>query len=165
MPEVRPLTDEDRDWLEEILRAETAGPKIVSRGRLHDGLALPGIVAVYGDKRAGVLLYNVDAHELEVAFVAAPVPGVGAGGVLLSDALEIARQEGCWRAWLVTTNDNTNAIRFYQRHGWELVALHRDAIEESRKLKKKIPKLGNDDIPIRHELEFEFRLAARPVSS
>src|SRR5574341_567227 len=164
VPDGRPLTEDDRDWLERVLREETAGPKMVSRGRLHDGLALPGIVAVYGDERAGVLLYHVDAHELEVVFVATRIPGIGAGGVLLSDAIEIARQEGCWRAWLVTTNDNTQAIRFYQQQGWELVAFHRDAREESRKLKKKIPAIGNDGIPIRHELEFEFRLTARPVS-
>ena len=33
---------------------------------------------------------------------------------------------GCERVWLSTTNDKTAALRFYQRRGWDLVALHRD---------------------------------------
>ena len=132
---------------------------IVSRGRLHDGLALPGLVVMRDDERAGALLYRVDGHELEVAFLAASVRGVGAGAALLESALDLARREHCWRAWLVTTNDNTNAIRFYQRQGWELVAFHRHALEESRKLKPTIPETGRDGIPIRHELEFERRLS------
>jgi hypothetical protein len=57
----------------------------------------------------------------------------------------------------VTTNDNAPAIRFYQRRGWDLVALHRDAVNESRRLKPEIPATGVDGIPIRHELEFERR--------
>jgi L-amino acid N-acyltransferase YncA len=93
-----------------------------------------------------------------VVFIAATVGGVGAGAALLDSAVDLARRERCWRVWLVTTNDNTNAIRFYQRQGWDLVALHRDAVAESRKLKPTIPETGNDGIPINHELEFERRI-------
>jgi hypothetical protein len=60
--------------------------------------------------------------------------------------------------WLVTTNDNTAAIRFYQRRGWDLVALHRDALDRSRELKPAIPRTGDDGIALRHELELERRL-------
>jgi hypothetical protein len=86
--------------------------------------------------------------------------GIGAGRALLDDAAHRAGAAGCTRAWLVTTNDNANAIRFYQRQGWELVAKHRDAVTESRRLKPEIPERGYDDIPIRHELEFERRLSS-----
>ena len=158
MLDVRPLESGDREWLERVLREETAGPLMVSRGRLHDGLALPGMVAMRGGKRAGALLHRVDGDELEVVFIATTVRGVGAGAALLVAAVELAARERCQRAWLVTTNDNTNAIGFYQRQGWELVALHGDAVAESRKLKPTIPETGNDGIPIRHELEFERRI-------
>ncbi|MNV93512.1 hypothetical protein D3C71_1882140 [compost metagenome] len=60
--------------------------------------------------------------------------------------------------WLITSNDNTRAIRFYQKRGLDLKAVHRDAITEARKLKPSIPLIGMDGIPIRHELEFELTL-------
>ena len=36
---------------------------------------------------------------------------------------------GCNRMWLVTTNDNTPAIRFYQRYGFTLKAVHINAVD------------------------------------
>ncbi|MGQ0803037.1 MAG: GNAT family N-acetyltransferase [Actinomycetota bacterium] len=141
-----------------MLREETAGPLMVSRGRLHDGRALPGMVALHEGDRAGALLHRVEGDELEVVFIATTVRGVGAGAALLGAAVELAARERCRRAWLVTTNDNTNAMGFYQRQGWDLVAVHRDAVAESRRLKPTIPETGNDGIPIKHELEFERRI-------
>jgi len=158
MLDVRPLEYGDRAWLERVLREETAGPMIVSRGHLHDGLELPGLVASHEGERAGALLHRVGGDELEIVFIATTVRGVGAGAALLAAAVELAARERCRRAWLVTTNDNINAIGFYQRHGWDLVAFHRDAVAESRRLKPAIPATGNDGIPVRHELEFEHLL-------
>lgn len=40
--------------------------------------------------------------------------------------------------------------------GWELVALHRDAVTAWRALKPEIPDVGDYGLPIRHELEFEL---------
>jgi GNAT superfamily N-acetyltransferase len=155
---VRPLDDADRAWAEDALRELTAGPRIVSRGRLYDGRELPGLVAEYEGRPVGLLAYNMIDDECEVVFVGAVEQGVGAGVALLDEVVRLADDAGCSRAWLVTTNDNTPAIRFYQRQGWDLVALHRDAVKESRLLKPEIPERGADDIPIRHELEFERRL-------
>jgi hypothetical protein len=59
--------------------------------------------------------------------------------------------------WLVTTNDNTHALRFYHRLGFRLAALHPGAVEAARRLKPEIPLLGLDEIPIRDELELEIR--------
>jgi hypothetical protein len=60
--------------------------------------------------------------------------------------------------WLITSNDNIRALRFYQRRGWDMVALYRNAVDESRKLKPEIPQRGDHDIPVRHEIEFELLL-------
>jgi hypothetical protein len=57
---------------------------------------------------------------------------------------------------LVTTNDNVDAIAFYLRCGWNLVAVHREALEESRRLKPEIPHVGEHGLPLRDELEFEL---------
>ena len=72
---------------------------------------------------------------------------------------EHATEAGARRIWLVTTNDNVRALGFYQRWGMDLVALIRDGVASSRTVKPSIPAAGADDIPIRHELGLELRLA------
>lgn len=59
---------------------------------------------------------------------------------------------------LVTTNDNINAIRFYQKTGFDMAHLFRNALDISRKLKPEIPLIGENVIPLRHEIEFELLL-------
>jgi ribosomal protein S18 acetylase RimI-like enzyme len=81
----------------------------------------------------------------------------GVGTALIHAVEEEAERQGCRRAWLITTNDNREAIRFYQRRGWDWVAFHRDAVTRGRRLKPEISELGAFGIPIRHELEFEAR--------
>jgi hypothetical protein len=62
---------------------------------------------------------------------------------------------------VVTTNDNVDALRFYQRRGFSLAALHTGAVDKSRMLlKPEIPKLGEYEIPLRDELELHKDLSA-----
>lgn len=56
-----------------------------------------------------------------------------------------ARQCGCRRLWLITTNDN-------------LVAVHPNALKAARKIKPQIPLIGNWRIPLRDEIELELAL-------
>ncbi len=46
-------------------------------------------------------------------------------GTALMDELEARlRQKGCLRYYLLVTNDNLDAMRFYQTRGWEEMDLH-----------------------------------------
>jgi hypothetical protein len=72
--------------------------------------------------------------------------------------VEEARKRNCWRVFLITTNDNLNALGFYQKRGFELVAIHRGAVNESRKVKPSIPLIGDNNIPLRDEIELELVL-------
>ena len=69
-----------------------------------------------------------------------------------------AAREGAKRLWLVTTNDNLDALRFYQRRGWRLSAVYPGSVVESRKIKPSIPEIGAYGIPIRDEIELEYPL-------
>jgi ribosomal protein S18 acetylase RimI-like enzyme len=78
------------------------------------------------------------------------------GSALIAEVEQIARRAGCTRLWLITTNDNVDALRFYQRRGFRLAALRPGAVDDSRtRLKPEIPDVGDHDIPIRDELELE----------
>ena len=55
-----------------------------------------------------------------------------------------------------TTNDNLDALRFYQRRGFRLSALRAGAVDESReRFKAEIPSAGDLGIPLRDEIELE----------
>ncbi len=153
-PTIEPYTPAERDWAVRLLTEHFGGPTVVSRGVEHDGSQLPGFMARGEDGPVGLVTYKITGTECEVVVLA----GEGAGRPLLEAATGAARAAGCRRIWLITSNDNTRALRFYQRQGWDLVALHRDAVTAGRVLKPGIPELGLDGIPIRHELELELLL-------
>lgn len=79
----------------------------------------------------------------------------GIGSVLIDKIIEKAKEHRCRKVWLITTNDNTHAIRFYQKRGFSFIGIHINAIQKSRKIKPQIPLYGFDNIPILHEIEFE----------
>lgn len=79
----------------------------------------------------------------------------GIGTALMEAVKKVALEAGCCRIWLITTNDNLHALRFYQKRGFVLVAVHRGAVTASRKIKPEIPLMGADGIPIRDEIELE----------
>ncbi len=80
--------------------------------------------------------------------------GIGAGTALIEQIKATAAAAGCYRIWVITTNDNLAAIRFYQKRGFTLVAVYQTALAESRRLKPGIPMFGLDGIPLRDEIEF-----------
>jgi ribosomal protein S18 acetylase RimI-like enzyme len=106
------------------------------------------------------LTYHIDGDACEIVTLDSQREGWGIGTALIEAVKAAARQSGCGRLWLVTTNDNTHALRFYQKRGFILAALHRDAVAASRAIKPEIPFFGVDGIPIRDEIELEMSLAA-----
>ena len=128
-------------------------------GELVDLAGLPAMVALLDGKRAGLAAYALRGEECEVVTITSLVEGRGVGRALLDAVRDVAVTAGCRRLWLVTTNDNVHALRFFQRWGLDLVALHRDAATDARRtLKPSLPERGADGIPLAHELELELEL-------
>lgn len=155
---VRPARPDDADYIRSTLVASWESTKVAAHGELIDAAECPALIAEADGIEAGVLTYRIDERGLEVVSIDSQLTGSGVGTALLLAAAEVGRKAGVSRLWLITTNDNTGALRFYQRRGLDLVALHRDAVARSRQLKPQIPERGAHGIPIRHELELELRL-------
>jgi ribosomal protein S18 acetylase RimI-like enzyme len=153
--EVRPLTADDRQWVAPLAMRLWGSDRVVSRGRVWVLADLPGFAAFDGEQVVGLLTYRLEAGEMELVSIDSLEEGRGVGTSLLEAAGVAARAAGCRRMWLITTNDNLKALRFYQRRGMRLVALHRDAVERSRELKPDIPQVGHHGIHLRDELELE----------
>ena len=155
---VRHLEASDRTWASRFLSEEAGSPRFVSRGVLHQADTLPGLVADLNGSLIGLLTYHIDGPEMEVVTLHAKPKRKGAGSALLDASKATARQAGCKRLWLIATNDNQSAIDFYTQRGMKLVAIHKDALVESRRIKPEIPLIGVGGIPITDELEFELAL-------
>ncbi len=119
---------------------------------------LPGFVALYKGEKVGLVTYNIVDESCEIVTLNSTHLSSGVGTALIEAVRDIAQKSGCKRLWLITTNDNMNALRFYQKRGFVLVAVHRNALEVSRKLKPEISMIGNDGIPLRDEIELEMML-------
>lgn len=153
------LDDTDyRDAVHSYIRYLWGGPMVATLGNLYDTSDLPGFVAEGDGALLGAILYRLDGDECEIAALFSLVQGIGAGRKLLDTVIDNAKKTGIRRVWLVTTNDDTQAIRFYQKYGLKLKAVHIDAFAVTRQLKSELPSLGNDNIPIEHEFEFEMVL-------
>lgn len=155
---VRPVTASDARWAVHVLTSRWGTTTIVSRGRRHDASRLPALVAELDGERLGLATYRVEGNEAELVSLDALVDRRGIGSALLRATVERAAAAGCRRLWLVTTNDNIDALRFYQRRGLRIVAVHAGAADEARRLKPQIPEIGHYAIAVHDELELELRL-------
>ena len=133
-------------------------PMSVSKGRILNTVDLPGFLCLEEGKIIGLLTYKIDGADWEIVTLNSLRPNHGLASRLIERVVEKAKSSACNRIWLITTNDNTHAIRFYQKRGFEWVGFYKDSMEVSRKLKPEISEFGEHGIPIKHEIEFEWRI-------
>jgi len=154
--QIRPISSKDQTWISPILTEQWGSNKIVTRGVVFDASILPGFVATIKSEPAGLITYHIDIQECEIVTLNSLLNRIGIGSALITTVRQLAKSIGCWRLWLITTNDNINALRFYRAYGFRIAAVHRNAIEVSRRLKPEISKTGYNGIPILHEIEMEL---------
>ncbi len=156
-----PFSDTHRDWATAILKETWGSTKVVSKGRLHDAIHLHGYVAIHENDPVGLATYNLEESECEMVTLNSSQPALGIGTALVTAVKDTAIRAGSERLWVITTNDNVAALRFYQQRGFRLAALHKDALRVSRRIKPQIPRTGKGEIPIRDELELEIWLSEK----
>ena len=156
---IRPLITSDIGWVDKRLAERWGSSLIVTRGRIHQAAELPGFAAMQRDTQPeepiGLVTYHVESEHCEIVSLDSFLPGLEIGSALLDATVQAGFAAGCRRIWLITTNYNMAALRFYQRRGFRLSALYPGAIAVSRKLKPQISLIGMDGIPIRDEIELE----------
>jgi GNAT superfamily N-acetyltransferase len=155
---IRTREQSDRPAVEAFL-ARWQSTRVARRGSLERPIEHPALLADADGRLLGVLTYVIDGARCEVLTLHADERGRGVGSALLAEVKRVAAEAGCTTLWLITTNDNVDALRFYQRRGFRLAALHPGAVDYSRAhIKPEIPELGDHGIPLRDELELELEL-------
>jgi GNAT superfamily N-acetyltransferase len=149
---VRGIRPDERAWLRGLIEEEWGLP-VVSTSGAHDPSELPALIAHDGPTVLGAVTYRMSDQACEVVTINSLRPGLGVGTALLAAVRNIAEQEGR-RLWLITTNENLRAINFYQRRGMDMVALHRNFVDEVARWKPGL--LSDGTPPFRHAIEFSY---------
>ncbi|MCA0149624.1 GNAT family N-acetyltransferase [Rossellomorea vietnamensis] len=131
-------------------------PKMVISSGVYDCASLDGFAVLNKDNRiTGLITYVLKGAECEIISLDSLEEKKGIGTSLMKEVERVAAENGCRRITLITTNDNLPALKFYQKRGYRISTIHRDAVEKARRIKPEIPMIGNDGIPIRDEIELE----------
>lgn len=151
------MTDRDRAGALEIVKL-WGSDFVVSRRRVsypHKGKAF---VLEDNNRITGLAAYEITGQECELTLIEVMERNKGYGAALFEKVLQAAKEAGCRRLWLVTTNNNARAQRFYEKQGMILKAVHKDAMNESRRIKPSIPLKDENGVEIKDEMEFEISL-------
>ncbi len=150
-PALRPFAAWDLPWAEAMIGADLGGRLQARRGEVVDVLGCAGIVAETPEGPVGLLTFQLGDDDAEIVYVESSPRLAGVGTALLDAFRPLA---GGRRVWLVTTNDNVDALRFYQRRGFRISAVRLGAVDDARiSLKPAISSNGAYGIPIRDEIE------------
>ena len=153
-PLIRELRPADEAQASELLERTVAGRLQARLGEVHDVLSLPGVVAELDGGLAGVATYAVGGVRAELAALAVDSRHrrAGVGSALIDGVVSAVARQGAGEVWLVTTNDNLDALRLYQRRGFRLQEVRPGGVDAARALKPSIPEIGQHGIPLRDEL-------------
>lgn len=155
---IRPVQAEDHSRVEQLIVEHWGSARMVVHGDVFFPAELPGFLALSAAEICGLVTYSIRENDCEILSLDAFQSGLGIGSLLIEAVKDEARAKSCARLRLVTTNDNLNALAFYQKRGFRLSALRPGALELSRKIKPEIPLVGDNGIPIRDEIELEIDL-------
>ena len=156
MSTLRRLSPSDLPRLRQFWIEHWGGEEMITRGNVYRPEQLDGFVVEDGEEWIGLVTFFIKDGECEVTSLDSLRAGQGIGSKLIEQVMEEACARKCKRLFLITTNDNLNALGFYQKRGFEIVAVYRGAVNESRKIKPGIPLVGYNNIPLRDEIELEI---------
>ncbi|MFJ5766701.1 GNAT family N-acetyltransferase [Lysinibacillus sp. NPDC093210] len=140
----------------EFFQAHWGTTEMVISSGIYDCSKLEGFAFLdESQKIVGLVTYIIRNNECEIISLDSAEEGKGIGTLLVQAVEDQARQHHCTVVSLITTNDNLHALKFYQKRGYYLVEILRNAVERARVLKPEIPLIGNDGIPIRDEIRLE----------
>jgi GNAT superfamily N-acetyltransferase len=150
---IRPVLTTDRPTVEWLMTELWGAPETAVHDTVFHPAVLPGLIAEHCGRIVGLLTYHVTADVLEIVTLNALTRRTGIGTLLIEACRDEAKRRRCREVTLTTTNDNIDALRFYQRRGFRIAAIRPGAVDRARLLKPEIPRSGEYGIPLRDELD------------
>jgi GNAT superfamily N-acetyltransferase len=153
---IRPITD--RAFLHELLRLRWSGGSLLLRGRVIAPADVEALAAYDGERLAGVATWRMEGKVLYLLTLNNITDQRGVGVALLEAMIALGREREAALIRAIVTNDNLNALGFYQRRSFRIIAVHPGAVDTIRAMNPNVPTVGAYRIPIRDEIELEREL-------
>ena len=152
------ITNETRELVNKFFMENWFSTDMSIRGEIIDGTKLEGFLLQEDNKIIGLVTYTFFGDICEIVSLDSKKENIGIGTALLKEIEKVAIDRNCKKMRLITTNDNLRALQFYQKRGYCLAKLYPNAMDEVRKVKPNVPLIGENDIPLRDEIELEKEL-------
>lgn len=149
---LRPVADSDRDFIRGFIAERWGSEMMVVHEEICYPAELPGFIATLAGEFSGLITYQIENEVCEIISLDSLVEKKGIGTALIEQVASKAAAAHCDHLWLITTNDNLNALGFYQKHGFHMVMIVPDAVTRARRQKPQIPLVGENGIPITDEI-------------
>ncbi len=153
--EIQKIQSEDQKQIQKFITNFWGGDPLIAHGEEFHVNALEGLKATQENEIKGFLHYQIRGEICEIMTLASLQAGQGIGSALIDAVDSIGRKNKCKKLSVITTNDNLHALGFYQRRGFHLAALYPGQVNISRKIKPSIPEIGDNNIPLRDEIQLE----------
>ena len=152
------ISNSTRQLVNEFFINNWYSTEISVRGEVIDGTKLDGFLLQEENKIIGLVTYTIFDDICEIVTLDSKRENIGIGTALLKQIEDLAVDNKCKKMRLITTNDNMRALQFYQKRGYCLTKLYPNAMDEVRRVKTNVPIIGENDIPLRDEIELEKNL-------
>jgi GNAT superfamily N-acetyltransferase len=150
---IRPITD--RVFLDELLRLRWSGGSLLLRGKVIAPADVEALAAYDCERLAGVATWRMEGKVLYLLTLNNITDQRGVGVALLAAMIDLGRKRNAALIRAIVTNDNLNALGFYQRRDFRIIAVHPGAVDTIRAMNPNIPMIGAYRIPIHDEIELE----------
>ena len=155
---IRKTTEKDSPIVKVFMDKCWGGEPLIVHEKEFYPSKMDGLLAFKDGDVESFLIYEVIGKTCEIIVFEVLQKFKGLGTLMIEELKKVAKEKGCDRIFLMTTNDNLDALRFYQRRGFTICGIHLNSMEEARKKKSSIPEVGDYDIPLRDEIDLELMI-------
>ena len=155
---IQPISEKNRQQVMNFFSQHWGSSQMIISSGTYDCAMLDGYVYVEDAAIIGLVTYVLHAGSLEIISLDSIQEGKGIGSRLMAEVEQFAMEHAIPEIELITTNDNLQALKFYQKRGYRITHIFQNAVMEARKVKPTIPLIGNDGIPLLDELKLQKKI-------
>ncbi|MFB4162144.1 GNAT family N-acetyltransferase [Geomicrobium sp. JSM 1781026] len=149
--------------IQQFFAAHWGSSKMIVSSGEYDCTTLDGYAYIDDDEQIrGLITYMLRGPACEIISLDALDEGIGIGTRLVERVERRAVDDHCEHIRVITSNDNTHALLFYQKKGFRFHRIVTGAVGDARKRKPTIPLIAGNGIPIQDEIILRKGVDANP---
>lgn len=148
---INAIDSKNRELVRKFFSDHWGTAKMIMTSGIHQVDELDGFLYLEANRILGLVTFQASTSEIEIVSLDSQIEGQGIGSALYQQIENLAKRESKSLV-LYITNDNLNALKFWQKKGFRMVKILPNAVDNARKIKKEIPLVGYNGIPLQDEI-------------